>query len=178
MAYDDWTWTVGEVTAPFARFGEVKVSLRTDFPDRFARLKEVCLRPTTGVTRLFEVEKSRLHKGQILLKLRGIDSINDAETLRGCLVQVRPQDAVPLGNNEFYVHDLLGCEVSLPDGTVLGELTNVLHSTGNDVYVIGRGKNEILLPAIREVVQSVDIDARRIVVTPTPGLMPGEAEEA
>jgi ribosomal 30S subunit maturation factor RimM len=46
------------------------------------------------------------------------------------------------------------------------------------VYVIGRGKNEILLPAIREVVQSVDIDARRIVVTPTPGLMPGEAEEA
>ncbi len=176
MAYEDWKLTVGEVTAPFSRFGEVKVNLETDFPDRFARLKEVCLRPKTGEARLFDVEKARFHKGQILLKLRGIDSINDAETLRNWKVQVRSQDAVPLPNNEFYIHDLIGCEVTLVEGKVLGKITNILRSPSNDVYVIGQGKEEILLPAIRDVIQSVDIAAKRIVVTPTPGLLPEEEE--
>lgn len=176
MAYEEWTWTVGEVAAPFARFGEVKVNLETDFPDRFARLKEICLRPVSGLPRLYEVEKARLHKGQVLLKLRGIDSINDAETLRGCKVQIRRTDAVPLGKNEFYVPDLIGCVVVTPEGRELGAVSNVLRGSGNDVYVVGQGKNEILLPAIRDVIQSVDIEACRIVVTPTPGLLPGEAE--
>ena len=174
MAYEDWILTVGEVTSPFSRFGEVKVNLETDFPDRFARLKEVCLRPKTGEARLFDVEKARLHKGQILLKLRGIDSINDAETLRNWKVQVRSQDAVPLPNNEFYIHDLIGCEVVLADGKVLGKITNLLRGSNHDIYAVGQGKEEILLPAIRDVVQSVDIVAKRIVVTPTPGLLPGE----
>ncbi len=174
MAYEDWKLTVGEVTAPFSRFGEVKVNLETDFPDRFARLKEVCLRPKAGEARLFDVEKARLHKGQILLKLRGIDSINDAETLRNWKVQVRSQDAVPLPKDEFYIHDLIDCEVVLPDGKVLGKITNILRGSTHDVYVIGQGKDEILLPAIRDVVQSVEIAAKKIVVTPTPGLLPGE----
>ncbi len=177
MAYEDWKLTVGEVAAPFSRFGEVKVNLETDFPNRFARLAQVCLRPKTGEARLFDVEKARLHKGQVLLKLRGIDSINDAETLRNYKVQVRSNEAVPLQTNEFYIHDLLGCEVALPDGQILGIITNVLRGSSNDVYVIGQGKDEILLPAIRDVVQSVNIVAKKIVVTPTPGLMPGDAVE-
>jgi len=177
MAYEDWKLTVGEVAAPFSRFGEVKVNLETDFPNRFARLAQVCLRPKTGEARLFDVEKARLHKGQVLLKLRGIDSINDAETLRNYKVQVRSNEAVPLQTNEFYIHDLLGCEVALPDGQILGIITNVLRGNSNDVYVIGQGKDEILLPAIRDVVQSVNIVAKKIVVTPTPGLMPGDAVE-
>ena len=177
MAYEDWKLTVGEVAAPFSRFGEVKVNLETDFPNRFARLAQVCLRSKTGEARLFDVEKTRLHKGQILLKLRGIDSINDAETLRNHKVQVRSNEAVPLQSNEFYIHDLIGCEVTLPEGRVLGRISNVLRGASNDVYVIGQGKDEILLPAIRDVVQSVDIAAKKIVVTPTPGLLPGDPVE-
>jgi 16S rRNA processing protein RimM len=167
-----WSLTVGEIVAPFGRVGEVKVRLETDFPDRFARLKQVCLRWPSGNARLVEVEGARLHKGQILLKLRGIESIDDAETLRNTLVQVQPDEAVKLPANEFYIHDLVGCEVVMPDGRLLGELASILSGPANDVYVVGHGKSEILLPAIRDVVLDVDIARKRIVVQPTPGLLP------
>ena len=176
-SHSDWNLTVGEVVAPFSRFGELKVRLETDFPDRFTHLKQVCLRRSDTQADLFDVESVRLHKGQVLLKLRGIASIDDAETLRNTLVQVRGTEAIALPANEFYVHDLIGCEVFTQEGRLLGPLTSVLRSGANDVYVIGTGKNEILLPAIRDVVQNVDTAARKIIVSPTPGLLPGEAEE-
>ena len=177
MAWEDWDLTVGEVTAPFGRQGEVKVRLETDFPNRFLRLRQICLRRPSGAADLFTIEGVRLHKGQALLKLRGVDSIDAAEELRGARVQIRPQEAVPLPANEFYIHDLIGCEVVTAEGRILGQLTSVLKSSANDVFVIGQGKEEILLPAIKEVVREVDMAQRRIFVTPTPGLLPGEAEE-
>ncbi|HZO90875.1 MAG TPA: ribosome maturation factor RimM [Chthonomonadaceae bacterium] len=178
MSYEDWSLTVGEVVAPFGRIGEVKVRLETDFPDRFGRLSQVCLRWPNGEARLYTVENARLHKGQILLKLRGVADINEAEKLRNALVQVRTQDAVSLPTNEFYIHDLIGCEVMTAEGRILGPVTSVLQGRANDVFVVGQGRQEILLPAIKEVVRTIDLPNRRIIVTPTPGLLPGEAEEA
>ena len=154
--------------------GEVKVRLDTDFPDRFARLKQVCLRWPSGDARIVDVEKARLHKGQILLKIRGMESIDDAETLRNTLVQIKPDDAVRLPANEYYIHDLLGCEVVTVQGRLLGPLTSVLINPANDVYVVGQGKSEILLPAVRDVIVEVDLPNRRIVVQPSPGLLPEE----
>ena len=108
MTQANWSLTVGEIVSPFGRVGEVKVRLETDFPDRFARLKQVCLRWPDAVSRLYEVENARLHKGQILLKLRGVDSIDEAERLRSALVQIRREEATPLSANEFYIYDLVG----------------------------------------------------------------------
>lgn len=174
MVHEGWTLTVGEIVAPFGRVGEVKVRLDTDFPDRFDRLEQVCLRWPSGDAKLMEIERSRLHKGQILLKLRGIESIDDAETLRNAIVQIRPEDAVRLPANEFYIHDLLGCEVVTRQGRILGPLVSVLSGPANDVYVVGTGKAEVLLPAIRDVILEVDLAGRHIVVAPTPGLLPDE----
>jgi len=174
MSLQDWSLTVGEIVAPFGRVGEVKVRLETDFPDRFARLKQVCLRWPSGAAKLVDIEGSRLHKNQILLKVRGIETIDDAETLRNALVQIQPDDAIKLPSNEFYIHDLVGCEVVTKEGRVLGPLSSVMSGPANDVYVIGQGKGEILLPAIRDVVVEVNLRHRRIVVDPTPGLLPEE----
>lgn len=154
--------------------GEVKVRLETDFPDRFARLRRVCLRWPSRESRLVDIESARPHKGQILLKVRGIDSIDDAETLRNAIVLIQPDDAVRLPANEFYIHELVGCEVVTTAGRVLGALTSVMSGPANDVYVVGAGKSEILLPAIKDVVVEVDLAAKRIVVSPTPGLLPEE----
>jgi len=85
VSNEEWNLTIGEIVAPFGLAGDVKVRLETDFPDRFARLKQVCLRWPTGQSRLFDVEAARLHKGQILLKLRGVATIDAAETLRNTL---------------------------------------------------------------------------------------------
>ena len=173
----EWTLTIGEIVAPFGLAGEMKVRLETDFPERFTRLRIVCVRETSGQARLFDVENTRLHKTQVLLRLRGVDSIEDAEALRNAFVQVRAQDATRLPSNEFYIHDLLGCEVVTEQGRVLGSLTNILRGGANDVYVIGQGKDEVLLPAVKDVVRSVELTQRRIVVTPTPGLLPDDAPE-
>ena len=176
VAHEGWSFTVGEIVSPFGRVGEVKVRLDTDFPDRFARLKRVCLRWPSGDARIVEVERSRLHKGQILLKVKGMESIDDAETLRNARVQIQPDDAVQLPANEYYIHDLIGCDVVTAEGRLLGPLTSVLVNPANDVYVVGQGKSEILLPAVRDVIVSVDLTSRRIVVQPTPGLLPEEQE--
>lgn len=177
LPLEEWNLIIGEIVAPFGLAGEVKVRLETDFPDRFTRLKQVCLRWPTGKAALHDIEGVRFHKGQVLLKLRGIVSIDAAETLRNALVQVRSHEAVPLPANEYYIHDLLGCEVVTIEGRRLGEVTSVLRSDANDVFVIGQGKEEILLPMVRDVVQNVDVVARRIRVALTPGLLPGDAEE-
>jgi 16S rRNA processing protein RimM len=171
MSHPDWSLTIGEIVAPFSRFGEVKVRLETDFPDRFARLAQVCVRWSSGAARLYAVESARLHKRQIVLKLQGVSSIEEAEALRNTWLQVRAEEAVRLPANEFYIHDLIGCAVLTSEGRLLGPVTSVLRGGANDVFVIGEGKEEILLPVVKEVVQSVNIGERRIVVTPTPGLL-------
>ncbi len=178
MPESEWNLTIGEIVAPFSRFGEVKVRLDTDFPERFKGLKQVSVRSKSGDARIMDVETCRFHKGQVLMKLRGVESINDAETLRNAIVQVRDDQTMTLPANEFYIHDLIGCAVVTDEGRALGELTAVLTGPANDVYIIGSGKNELLLPAIRDVIQTVDVAARRITVTLTPGLLPNEAEEA
>ncbi|HEV2471784.1 MAG TPA: ribosome maturation factor RimM [Chthonomonadales bacterium] len=174
MVLEEWRLTIGHVAAPFGRLGEVRVRPDTDFPDRFLKLRHICLRPPGGEARLMHVESARPHKGNILLKLRGIESIDDAETLRDAVVQIRSEEAVALPQNEYYIHDLIGCKVVCDSGRALGTLTTVLQGRANDVYVIGRGKEEILLPAVREVVKEVDLPGRRIVVSPAPGTVPDE----
>jgi 16S rRNA processing protein RimM len=171
MEHSEWDLTVGEIVAPFGLAGEVKVRLETDFPDRFSRLKQVCLRKPDGTGKLYTIIGSRQHKGQVLLRLQGIGSIHDVERLRNCIVQIRSYEAVRLPENEFYIHDLIGCEVVNDQGETLGKIHNVLRGIANDVYCIGEGKEELLLPAIKDVVKEVDLVARKIVVTPTPGLM-------
>ena len=178
MQLEEWSLTIGEIVAPFGLAGEMKVRLETDFPERFTRLREVCVRRSPEQAEICAVESARPHKGQILLKLRGIASVEEAELLRNTFLQVRPKDAVRLPANEYYMHDLIGCDVFMENERPLGRLNSILRGGGNDVYVIGEGKDEILLPAIKEVVREVDLTHRRIVVSPTPGLLPGEAEEA
>lgn len=171
---EEWNLTIGEIVSPFGRVGEVKVKLETDFPERFAKLKSVSLRWNTGVCRVIEVEKARLHKTQVLLKLADINSIDDAETLRNTLVQIHPDDAIALPDNEYYIHELINCEVSTLEGRVLGRITDVMRGVANDVYVIGKGKEEILIPAIKDVIREVNLDIQKITISPTPGLIPEE----
>jgi 16S rRNA processing protein RimM len=170
---EEWNWTVGEITAPFGLAGEVKVRIESDFPDRFKRLKEVCLRPRIGEPKLFAVERARLHKRQALLKLRGIASIEEADRWRGAWVQVRRTDAVPLPGDSFYVSDLIGMEVVTADGNLLGTLDAVLSYPAQDLLQIG----SILIPVVREFVLEVDTANRRIVVSPPAELLPDEEAE-
>jgi 16S rRNA processing protein RimM len=167
MILEDWNWTIGQVVAPFGRMGEVKVRYETDFPERFKSLKQVCLRPAVGPPILFEVEGVRSHKGQALVKLKGVDSINDANAWRGAKVQVPRESAVPLPQGAYYAADLIGAEVYTKQGQLLGKLDQILPYPAQDLYKVG----EILIPAVKEIVLSVDAAAKKIIVDPPEGLI-------
>ncbi|MGC8667190.1 MAG: ribosome maturation factor RimM [Chthonomonadales bacterium] len=170
---DEWNWTIGTIIAPFGRAGEVRIRYDTDFPERFARLTQVCLRNTQGVARLFAVESVRPHKAGAVLKLEGLESINQAEEWRGARIQVMRTQAEPLGTDEYYVADLVGMEVVTASGRRLGVLEEVLPYPAQDLFRIG----EILIPAVKEFIREVNLTDRRIVVAPPQGLLPEDAAE-
>ena len=159
---------VGRIVAPWGVRGEVKVALETDFPERFKRLKRVYLgeRMTS-----FVLEGSRLHKGHALLKLGGYDDRDAAEKLRGQLVQIPIEEAMPLGEGEYYVYQIVGLEVWTTEGEHLGRVSEVLFTGANDVYVVHGEKGEILIPAIEDVVLKVDLAGGRLTVELMEGLI-------
>jgi 16S rRNA processing protein RimM len=170
---DDWTWTIGEVVGVFGIKGEMKVRLETDFPDRFSKLKKVCLRPVKGSPALWDIESTRLHKGQILLKVKGVDRIEEGERLKGARVQIPRSEAIPLPQGSYYSADIVGMDVVTRGGRLLGKLDRVLANPGHDLLQVG----DALIPAVKEIVIEVDTVNRRIVVDPPEGLLPGDEPE-
>ncbi len=171
--HDEWSWTIGVVVGPFGIRGEAKVRIETDFPDRFAKLKLVCVRDADGSARLLRVAGVRIHKGQALVKLEGVDRIEDVDGLRGSMLQVRREDLVELPSDSFYVSDIIGFTVSTEDGRELGVLEEVLKYPAHDLWRVG----EALIPASRPFVRQMDVEGRRIVVSLPPGLLPGDEPE-
>ncbi len=147
--------------------GEVKVVPDTDFPSRF----NPGSRLYAGLEHLpLVVRRRHQHAGMLLLSFEGRPDRNSIEELRRLELYAAEEAAEALPQDHFRVRDLLGCVVSTTEGTELGTLREVLRTGSNDVYVV-RGEREVLLPAIPEVVREVDLAARRIVVTPLPGLL-------
>lgn len=150
---------IGIVTAPHGVKGELKVYPTTDDPKRFKRLREVILE--TGKERLsLEIEEVKFLKQLVVLKFKGLDSRDDVERYRRASLLVARENAVKLGRNEYFRADLMGLTVRNEDGTEIGCLKDVMETGANDVYVIeltdGR---ELLLPAIRQCVLEVDMEA-------------------
>ena len=166
--YEPRYLVVGRIVAPWGVRGEVKVAIETDFPERFKRLKRVYLGEKATP---FVLEGSRLHKGHALLKLGGCDDRNAAEKLRGQLVQIPLEEAMPLGEDEYYVYQIVGLDVWSTEGEHLGRVGEVLFTGANDVYVVQGEKGEILIPAVEDVVLEVDIAGGRLTVELMKGLV-------
>ncbi|WP_425060820.1 Ribosome maturation factor RimM [Sporomusa carbonis] len=153
--------TIGKIVAPHGVRGDVRILPLTDFPDRFYDMKAAFVE-NCGQLKLEAVRK---HKQFILLKFAGIDTMNDAERLRGKLIKIGREDLVKLPEGQYYIFDIIGLNVITEDGEQLGVVTDVLQPGSNDVYVVEQqGKRELLIPAIKEVVKKIDIAAKQMVV--------------
>jgi 16S rRNA processing protein RimM len=164
---------VGRVLRPHGVRGEVRVEILTGYPERLEQHTSFCLaRPASpeAVCR-YPVERSRLHQHMLLLKLGGCDDRNAAEALRGMLVQIPVEEAAPLEEGEYYLYQLVGVQVETEDGEQLGQVTEVLETGANDVYVVQGPRGEVLLPAIEDAVLELDLESRRLVVRLIPGLL-------
>jgi 16S rRNA processing protein RimM len=110
-------------------------------------------------------------RSQVLLTLEGPTDRNAAEALVGARVLVAATALPPLGENEFYYHEVEGLQVVTTDGRVLGEVVETFSTGANDVWVVRDGAREYLIPVIADVVRAIDRSGRRIVISPMRGLL-------
>jgi 16S rRNA processing protein RimM len=164
---------VGLVQRPWGIHGELKIEPMTDNADRFRAGAPVWI----GGTR-YAVESARPHAESLLVRLRGIRGTQAATGLRGQLVEVPEDDLPPLPDNTYYRHQLLGLEVRSTDGEVVGRVIDLLETGANDVIVVGGVAGELLVPAIDDVVQDVDMAAGRITIEMIEGLAPDPPKRA
>ncbi len=162
---------VGVVTSAHGVRGEVKVYPTTDDPRRFKRLKEVILDGGAGDV-LLEIEGVKFFKKFVILKLKGVESPEDAAKLRQKSLYVTRENAVRLGRDEYFIADLMGLRVSDENGEEIGVLREVLETGANDVYIIDlKDGRELLLPAIKECVLNVDVEAGEMQIHILDGLI-------
>ena len=179
---------VGIVTATHGLRGEVKVYPTTDDTRRFKRLKEVyfCAEKTLGSGQdrmlldrnpdasspVLKIEEVKFFKQFVILKFQGIDKIEDAEKYRRGALFVSRENAVRLKKDEYFIADLIGLSVCDEEGTEIGILKDVLETGANDVYVIIlKDGRELLLPAIKQCVLEVNIEAGYIKIHILEGLI-------
>lgn len=162
---------VGVVTSTHGVKGEVKIYPTTDDARRFKRLKEVILDGKAGQI-LLEIESVKFFKQFVILKFKGVDSPEEAAKLRQKSLYVTRENAVRLGRDEYFIADLMGLRVLDEDGTEIGVLREVLETGANDVYIIDlKDGRELLLPAIKECVLRVDVEAGEIQIHILDGLL-------
>lgn len=162
---------IGQIVNTFGIKGVVKVNYFTDDPLEFEKLKTILVEKNKKLLE-FEIEEAKLHKNQVLLKLKGINDINEAEKYKGCYIKLPREKAKKLPENTYFIADLIGIDVFTDNGELLGKVDDIYNSGSADIYVI---KNElgkqILLPGIKEVIKEIDVDNEKIIVHLIDGLI-------
>lgn len=162
---------VGVITSTHGVKGEVKVFPTTDDPRRFKRLKEVIL--DTGKEELtLEVEGVKFFKQFVILKFKGFETPEEMAKYRQKSLYVTRENAVRLGRDEYFIADLMGLQIFDEEDRKIGVLREVLETGANDVYIIDLDDGrELLLPAIKECVLSVDVEAGKMQIHILDGLL-------
>jgi 16S rRNA processing protein RimM len=161
---------IGRIVGPFGVRGQLRVAAVTDRPKHLQHVKRVFVGDTLKPYRL---RQAFVHKPSIVvLALEGVGSRNAAETLREQDVYIRQSDALPLEEEEYYLHDLPGMRVQTLDGVDVGVVKGVIETGANEVLVVTRPEGgEVLVPMIKDVVKQLDIAGGTIMIEPMPGLL-------
>ncbi len=153
--------SIGRIVGASGLRGEVRLRIWTHFPERIPRLRYVYLESETTPRRLIS---ARVQGEIAVLRLEGIETREQAESLRGRVVRIDLEQAAPLAEDEYYHFQLLGLTVVDESGQPLGELVEIIETGANDVYVVRGERGEILLPALRSVILEVDLERGVMVV--------------
>ncbi|GAA0124256.1 MULTISPECIES: ribosome maturation factor RimM [Clostridium] len=153
--------SIGQITKPHGVRGEVKVFSLTDSLEEFRELEKVYI---DGVER--KITSCKLQSDRAILKIEGIGSMNEAEEYRNKYLKIHRSDAKQLEEDSYYVADLIDCKVFDTDGIELGRVYDVLETGSNDVYWVKGGKEEVLIPALKEIIVSINIEKSEIVIKP------------
>lgn len=161
---------IGQIVNSYGIKGFLKVVPFTDDVTRYNNLKTIYIEKNKKLQEM-EIEEVKYHKNLVLLKLKGIDDINDTLQFKNCYIKIDRKDAVDLPENTYFIVDLIGMEVYTDEDILLGKLVDVFPTGSNDVYVV---KDELgkqtLLPAIGDVIKNVDVPNKKMIVHLIEGL--------
>ena len=152
--------------------GEIVADLLTDFPERFAAIKQFVCLDQTGRKSVITLEDYWFQQGRVILKLAGVNDVDTASEFSGCEFGLPESERVQLPAGEFYDWELEGCLVSTIDGEQLGQVREIMRTGGVDTLVIAGTKVEdYLVPLAEPIIISVDTTAKAIVIDPPEGLL-------
>ncbi|MDM8521718.1 ribosome maturation factor RimM [Anaerolineales bacterium HSG6] len=160
---------VGRIVKVHGLKGELSMTVMTDFPERFDTTEWLYLGNEFDADP-YRLTSYRWHKSNILLTLAEVTDRNQAEGLRGVLVQIPIEAAMPLPEGSYYLYQLMGLEVITTNDESLGIIGDIIETGANDVYVVKGGK-DVLIPNIPDVVQSVDLEKNQMIVKILEGLI-------
>jgi 16S rRNA processing protein RimM len=170
--------TIARVAKTQGRHGEVAATLLTDFPELFETRRKLfalggsakqsgTAEPTR---RKLELDEHWFHKGMVVLKFAGVDSISDAETLVGSEIQVPRSERAALGSDEFYVSDLIGCTVT-DSGREIGRIKDVQFGSGEAPLLVIQGEKEYLVPFAAAFIEKIALEQKRLEMKLPEGLL-------
>lgn len=154
--------SIGKIINTHGHLGELKILPLTDFPERFNDTEKVVatLRDKQSI---LHPENVRFHKNFVIIKFQEITDMNTALLYKGALLQVPRSDLVQLPEGHYYVFELLGISVFTVEGVELGQITDIISTGSNDVYVVKNEDNkEILIPALKKVVHEINIEEKKM----------------
>ncbi|MGZ4855225.1 MAG: ribosome maturation factor RimM [Candidatus Angelobacter sp.] len=172
--------TIARVVKTQGRHGEVAATLLTDFPELFETRKKLFALSGTGSTkqsgaaelsrRKLDLDEHWFHKGMVVMKFAGVDSISDAETLVGSEIQIPRSERAVLGSDEFYVSDLAGCTVT-DSGREIGRIKDVQFGSGEAPLLVIEGEKEYLVPFAAAYIEKIALEQKRLEMKLPEGLL-------
>lgn len=164
-------YRIGKIINTHGLKGEIKVQQTTDFEELFHAGKTVYI-DINGVETEFLIEQQRTHKHHLLILFKHVDSLEEAEKLKGFNIKVKQEQLPQLGENEYHYHEIIGCHMYTTDGEHIGEIVNILSPGANDVWVTRNDEgDEHLIPFIDEVVKDVNVKDKKVMIELMEGLL-------
>jgi 16S rRNA processing protein RimM len=151
---------IGQIINTHGIKGEVKVYPLTDDIRRFRKLTDIYIEGN-----LYDITWCKLQSDKVILKIEGIDSIEHAQKFKNKYIEVKRENAVTLSEGEYFIADLIGCKVFDDNNIEIGEVFDVIQTPSDDVYWI-KGNTEVLVPALKNIVSSIDVEGRLITIKP------------
>nr|WP_295972045.1 ribosome maturation factor RimM [uncultured Bacillus sp.] len=167
-------FNVGKIVNTHGIRGEVRVISKTDFPEkRYKKGNTLYLfRENDPKPLPLTIQSHRVHKNFDLLTFEGFDNINQVEAFKGGLLKVSESQLDELAKDEFYFYEIIGCAVFTDNGEEIGKVKEILTPGANDVWVVkGKGGKEQYIPYIADIVKEIDVEEKKIIITPIEGLL-------
>ncbi len=167
--------TIGRILGPHGLGGDVKVFPLTFSTERFMEIERVFLETSSGMQPL-HIDTVSFHGERVVLRFREITVREEASLLRGKEILIPREESPESDEGEYYHYQIIGLEVFTKEGAPIGKVTGIIETGSNDVYVVTPAPDlkkavEILIPAISDVVEEIDLAGGRIIITPVEGLL-------